>query len=225
MAEDTRRELDAAVKTLGSFDLGPGELGDADDWQKDANLANLNLIAPLSGTVTSLSVRPGGRVAEYEALATIADLTRLLVFAVIGPDDLERIRSAGLEQGRFFAGVRVSGRSGELLVGEVSGMDQSPDADPRPGSLRIEVNNEGETLRPGMHVVVWVELSRSPRVRTVPRNAVWGRPSDRFLLIRWKDGLWLRRSVVLEKRKGSLVDVRGSVPEGATLGVCRLHER
>lgn len=141
-------------------------------------LDRVPISAPIGGTVHKLLVREGQYVTEGDLLFEVVDLSRLWLIADVYEDELPLV-----ELGQT---VTISVRSlpGETFTGRVAFIDYIVTADSRTVRVRMDLENPGHQLKPGMYARVEVE-KRLPEILAVPSEAV----------------IWSgQRSVVLMKR-------------------------
>ena len=122
--------------------------------------------SPIAGTLLEKSIVAGAAVREGERVLRIADLSTLWLDVKVFAQDLPFIR---MEQ-RVVASVE--GLPGRSFEGEVVFIDPSVDAMSRTATVRIELPNPDQALRPGMYATVQVEARLGEETLLVPREAV-----------------------------------------------------
>jgi Cu(I)/Ag(I) efflux system membrane fusion protein len=122
--------------------------------------------APQGGFVLHLDVVPGGRVEEGRDLYRIGNLTKIWVTAPIPEYEAPLV-----EVGRP-AVMTLPVRPNAPIEGRVAYLPPTIDPARRTLAVRLEFDNPGIPLRPGMLADVAVELARRPGALTVPADAV-----------------------------------------------------
>jgi Cu(I)/Ag(I) efflux system membrane fusion protein len=170
-----RREQIEAV----AADDGPGE--------------RLPIVAPIDGYVIRKYVHEGQYVSEGTPLFEIADLGRVWVDAEVFEDQLGRIGVGRPVE------VTVPSCPGEVFAGSVALLAPALDPATRTASVRVELDNPGHRLRPGMFATVSVSL-------TGPQEG--GEPREQ------------QNCPVTGARLGSMGDPVSVQVEGRTIRVC-----
>lgn len=136
------------------------------------------LTAPLAGLVTRTEVRLGDPVEPDRALLEIADLSEVYAVARV-PEHL-----AGRLQPGTRAHITVTALPGEKFEGEL--LRFGTQADPSSGTLDavFRLPNPRGLLRPGLRAEFALVLSRRANVVSVPRAALQGEPSRRFVYVK-----------------------------------------
>jgi Cu(I)/Ag(I) efflux system membrane fusion protein/cobalt-zinc-cadmium efflux system membrane fusion protein len=126
----------------------------------------LTLYAPTSGVVTHLMVRGGMEVSPNQNLYTIADLSRVWVYADIYEYELPwvAVGQRGTVELSYLPGVRFEG--------EVTYVYPFLDPKTRTARTRIELSNPEGILKPDMFAHVTIQTTIHPDVLAVPEEAV-----------------------------------------------------
>jgi Cu(I)/Ag(I) efflux system membrane fusion protein len=101
--------------------------------------------APIAGTVLDKKVVEGQYVEEGAQLLSIADLGRVWVQASVLEADLPHVKVGQAVD------VRTVAYPGVMFIGNVSFIYPTVDPASRSVKVRIEINNPGQKLRPGMY--------------------------------------------------------------------------
>jgi RND family efflux transporter MFP subunit len=138
-------------------------------------LHHANLIAPMSGVVTTLDVNPGSVIAPDMPLLTIMDESDVIVHAKIPLSNLGQVH---LGQ---HAIVTPSALPGINVQGTVSAI--IPQADPQTDTFEVwvEVVNTDKRLLPGMSA--FVQIQTAGKALTVPRLAVLDADSNASVFV------------------------------------------
>jgi cobalt-zinc-cadmium efflux system membrane fusion protein len=167
----------------------------------------LSLKAPLGGTVTRLDVRLGDPVEPDKALLEITDLGEVYAIARV-PEHV-----AGRIQSGVTARIAVSASSEEKREGTLLRFGTA--ADPVSGTIDaiFPLPNPDNQLRPGMRAEFSIVVSRRANVLSVPRAALQGEPSKRFVYV--KDfnlpNAFIKAPVVVGQSNDRLVEIISGV--------------
>lgn len=175
-------------------------------------LEAIELLAPFAGQILSLGVAPGSQVAPFQAIATLADPSRLEIQAVPSGSELQEI---GVGQP---VSLQFSSRSGVSLTGRVRQLPDSPsvtagDGAPADPAVRIELADPAVALTLGEAATVTIQVATQENVLWVPPAMLRSFQGQDFVLI--QDGAVQRR---LNLRLGLRSDARVEVIEGLQAG-------
>jgi Cu(I)/Ag(I) efflux system membrane fusion protein/cobalt-zinc-cadmium efflux system membrane fusion protein len=126
----------------------------------------LPIRAPQSGFVLHKNLVEGGRVAAGKDLYRIGNLTRIWVTAEIYEHD-----SPWVEVGQP-AQMELAHQPGVVLQGEVAYIYPTLEGKSRTLTVRLEFDNPGIRLKPGMFATVLIEFRRKDDVLAVPTEAI-----------------------------------------------------
>lgn len=110
--------------------------------------SELNLTAPVSGTVTARSVNQSEVVEANKELMKITDLSSVWVIAQVYEKDLGKLRTGS------GASVTTDAYPGRLFRGRVTYIDPNINQETRTAQVRIELENPEQILKIGMYVNV-----------------------------------------------------------------------
>ncbi|MFN2239807.1 MAG: efflux RND transporter periplasmic adaptor subunit [Thermoanaerobaculia bacterium] len=151
-AEADLRSAAAALESLGASASGGSRFA---------------LIAPLAGTVLDRNVALGQMIDPSHVAFRVADLSRLWLIAHAFERDAVRV-TAGSP-----ARVMLAAFPGRPFLGRVTYVGNQVDASSRTIPVRVELENPGGILRPGMSANAWLQLSDGEaEVVTVPVAAL-----------------------------------------------------
>jgi RND family efflux transporter MFP subunit len=137
--------------------------------------------APFAGTVDQVQVVAGQRLAAGEPVATVVDLSSLLVEAAVLEHDLPLIRRGAT------ATARLGASPGRAYPGVVIAVLPLVDTTSRAGRALVRVRTGDGALRPGMYADVELEALRLAGRVLVPAGAVIER-DGRPLVFRYRGG-------------------------------------
>jgi HlyD family secretion protein len=131
-----------------------------------ASLAAAVLRAPLDGVVVSRAVEPGEMVQAGTTLFVVAaDPARVQVIAPVGELDGSRID-------RRQALFRVPAHPGQTFSAGQGRLEPTPASSGSPYCLRLEADNPGGALQPGMSATLMVKSASAPEALQVPVEAL-----------------------------------------------------
>lgn len=138
----------------------------------------VSLVAPISGLVSATYIVPGEPVSPDKTLADILDLSEVYALASV-PEHL----AGQLKTGQL-ARITVAAASGEVFTAELEHLGAI--ADPEHGVVEaaFRVDNPEFRLRPGMRAEFSIVTSKRSGVVRIPRRALQGDPSNRFVYVK-----------------------------------------
>jgi len=150
-------------------------LGAGDD-EASSDPSRFPLRTPIGGVVVTRSVSLGQVVDPTKPLFEIADLSRLWLVVHVFERDAVRVKAGSL------ARVTLPAMPGRAFIGSISLVGRQVDPDSRTVSVRLDVPNPDQTLRPGMSATGAIILSETGgEIVTVPVAALQ-RMQDRWVL-------------------------------------------
>jgi len=153
-AEADVRAARATLRALGAGDEG-------------SDSSQLVLRSPIAGTVIERTAIQGQMADPAQPLFRIGDLSTLWLTVHAFERDAVRIRAGSP------ARINFAALPGRAFVGRVTLVGKQVDMDSRTVSVRIEVSNSEQLLRPGMSATAWVVLGKGgERVIAVPTAAL-----------------------------------------------------
>jgi membrane fusion protein, heavy metal efflux system len=193
-AEYTRTQ--AHLKTLG-----------ASAAAKPAS-RELSVTAPVSGSVTALSVAPGNMINDpTQPLMTIADLSTIWVTAMVPEKDLSGVAKNQDAQ------VTLAAYPDRVLQGKVLFLSDVIDSDSRRGKLRIAFANSDYALKPNMFASVVLSGGARSLV-VVPSSALLLNNDRTSVFVATAPWTFERRNVDAQLEEGSSVAIRSGVSAG-----------
>lgn len=167
----------------------------------------LTIDSPVSGYVTEREALPNAFVEPGKRLYTVADLSRIWVFAQVFQNDLGRIRVGDP------ATLTVDTYPGKPFQGTVDFIYPQIDPTTRTARVRLEFANRALELLPGMYVNVSL---RGPAITalTIPANAVLQTGTRDIVFIDQGGGVLVPRNI----RLGAEIDGRYVVLGGLRAG-------
>jgi multidrug efflux pump subunit AcrA (membrane-fusion protein) len=138
----------------------------------------ISLTTPLAGVVTRLDVRLGEPVEPDRALLEVTDLRELFAVARVPEHWAGRIPPGAT------ARVTVTARPGIERPGRLLRLGTAADTAAGTIDAVFVLSNEDGFLRPGMRAEFSIVIARREGVVSVPRSALQGEPSNRFVYVR-----------------------------------------
>jgi len=169
----------------------------------------LTLYAPSSGVVTQLKVREGMEVGLRNELYTIADLSRVWVYA-----DLYEYEQSWVAVGQR-ATMKLSYLPGQVFQGEVDYVYPYLEPRTRTQRVRLEMPNPKGLLKPEMFANVTIATDLRRGVLVVPEEAILRSGRRNLAIVALPGGRFLARDVTLGIDSGDgWLEVRDGLSEG-----------
>lgn len=153
MVRDSTRALIESTKAVSKEDLAKAEAGYAVSAAEHGiavqQLANRRLVAPFSGNITEILLRPGAACAPYQSLVRLVDVSRCYF---TGHMDGVAVSSLKLDQP-----VKIEVTGGRSVTGKICFI--SPVVDPASGLARVKAifDNMDAKIRPGLAARMVIE--------------------------------------------------------------------
>jgi RND family efflux transporter MFP subunit len=176
------------------------------------NLSDTRLYSPISGILLKKLAEPGEIVATGMPVLVVSDISKVKVNAYIPENQLHLIKTGQT------AHVLVSAL-GETFAGKVIEVGGAADATTRAFTVKIELPNPGQLIRPGMIAEVSLPSSTQQQVLAIPLSAILHMPGGQacvFVADREK-GQAFRRNVSLGSLYGDKVEIVSGLAAGETI--------
>lgn len=164
-------------------------------------LRRTRVVAPFAGTLGRREVSPGAVVSPTTVLTGLEALDRLLVDVALPEDALARVAPDQV------ATVSVSALPGETFPGVVTYVAPRVREDTRTVDVRVELDNPGGRLRPGMSAAVRIVTETAPEALTVPTEALVNSARGPSVYVVGEDGAAALRPVRTGDREAGAVEV------------------
>ena len=174
--------------------------------QAEFDLSQRVIRAPIDGRIGIYEIEVGDRITAQDPLATVTDRSDLLIdFRV--PE-----RIIGQLQDGMPVRLRPLAQPDRTLTGNISTIDTVVDRASRTLRVRAELDNSGDTLRPGMAFEVSLTLPGKEFPSVNPLAVQW---SDEGSFV-WaaRDGKAVRVPVTIRQRNSDSVLVEGDLRAG-----------
>jgi cobalt-zinc-cadmium efflux system membrane fusion protein len=180
------------------------------------------LFAPIAGKIISNNVVLGEMVDETTEILTIMDPRLLWVDAAVYEKDIAKL-STGQE-----VAIAVPAYPDDTFSGSITYISDVIDADTRTITVRTEVPNAQNRLKPGMFANVVIKLGTNGGAVAVPISAVLDDGGERLVFIRTETGRFEPRHVVTGTREDDFVEIVSGVEVGeeiVTIGNFQLKSK
>lgn len=163
--DDTDARYQAATAQL---DLARAQYAQAEARLDELkiNLANTEIVSPVSGFIGKRALDPGAWVTPNSAFISVVDISLVRLVANVVEKDLRRI-SRGMP-----ADVAVDAFPGERFKGRISNVAPVLDPATRTAQIEVEIDNASFRLKPGMYAKVDFTVERKENTLVVPANAI-----------------------------------------------------
>lgn len=170
--------------------------------------SRFTLHAPATGVVTELTAREGMQVAPGTTLFRIADLSAVWVYA-----EVPEAQAANVAPGAQ-AAVQVAAYPGKAFKGKLSAILPEVAQATRTLRARLEIENPGLLLKPGMFVRVSLSGAPDTPVLVVPQDAVIATGTRTVVVVASDDGRYIPVDVLVGRSAGGNVEVKSGLSEG-----------
>ena len=141
----------------------------------------IELKAPIGGLIVESHIRIGEPVEPDKELLDISDLTEVLAIARVPESQASKLKPGSK------AHIRVSALGDQPLDGEMIRFGTSADRESGTIDAIFKVANPDLRMRPDMRAEFSIVLSKRSNVIAVPRSALQGDASKRFLYVKHFD--------------------------------------
>jgi membrane fusion protein (multidrug efflux system) len=196
--------------------------------EAEAQLAALQVIAPLSGTVTRLAVKPGEAVDVNMPVAEVIDLKRLAVSAGIPASEATDLKTGEEVQISGTGFQPMNGQDARSITTSLSFV--SPSVDPKTGAVMTwALLPEDSGLRPGQFAQLKIITAVHTNCLAAPSEGVVTDDSGKSVLALVNGDSAAQTPVTTGLREDGWVEVSGTgIKEGAsivTVGAYGLPEK
>jgi cobalt-zinc-cadmium efflux system membrane fusion protein len=168
----------------------------------------LTVTAPVSGSVTALSVAPGNMINDpTQPLMTIADLSTIWVTALVPEKDIAAVAKNQDAQ------VTVAAYPDQVRRGKVLFVSDVIDPDSRRGKIRIALANPDYALKPNMFATATLAGSERSLI-VLPSSALLMNNDRSSVFVATAPWTFERRVVEAQLEEGSSVAIRSGLKAG-----------
>src|ERR1700722_8931429 len=183
----------AAEARLRQWDVPQTEIARVKETGKP--IRDLEIASPVSGYITERNALPNLYVEPATRLYSIADLSRVWVYAQIFQDDVGRLKPGDP------ARITVDSYSGRVFQGRIESILPQVDMATRTVRVRLDIANPEVKLKPGMFVNVDFETNLG-RQLVVPATAVLQSGTRQLAFLDEGGGRVTPKEVVAGRRVG-----------------------
>ncbi|NIQ58574.1 MAG: efflux RND transporter periplasmic adaptor subunit [Gammaproteobacteria bacterium] len=198
--------LESARRRLAYWDIPEAEIERIE--AADAPSKTLTLRAPASGIVVEKNVVEGGRIMPGMDVFEIADLSTVWVEGEVFEKDLSLATEGQAVEVTFQA------YPGEVFEGVITYVYPTVDVESRTGRVRVELENPGLRLRPGMYANIDLEVEGHHQGLAVPRTAVLHTGERAVVFVRHADGRLVPHEVTTGLVAGTEIEILDGLQEG-----------
>lgn len=203
-ARAAEADLRAAIASLRALGLSEGDLR-----SEGAAGARLVLRSPIVGTVIERNVVAGQMTDPSKPLFRIGDLSNLWLVVHAFERDAVRVRTGSV------ARVSFPALPGRLFTGTVTLVGRQVDTVSRTIPVRIEIENSGDVLRPGMSAAAWVRLGDAGgTVVAVPAASLQRMQDEWRVFVPKGEGTFEMRAVKRGRDLGGEVEIVSGLRPG-----------
>lgn len=181
------------------------------------NLADTRLTSPISGILIKRLAEPGEIVSSGMPILVVSDISKINVMAYIPESQLGLVR-IGQEAEVEIAAL---GENFKGKVLEVSGM-----ADPttRAFTIKVEVDNPKNLIRPGMIADVKLASTQAENIISIPVASVLRTPEGQSYIYVVEGDQAFQRNISLGALVGDKIEVVTGLTDGETIVVGGQHK-
>jgi Cu(I)/Ag(I) efflux system membrane fusion protein/cobalt-zinc-cadmium efflux system membrane fusion protein len=198
--------MSAAETRLRLWGIAPSELRKLAKRGKPSE--SLPLESPASGVVTESKVVEGAHVRAGDELYTVANLSRVWVYADVYERELPMVRTGQ------HAEVTADSLPGRSFDGRVTYIYPSVSEQSRTVRVRLDFSNPGLELRPGMYVKATLLHRASAPTLAVPAEAVLDSGVRKVVIVALGGGHFAPREIKVGTQSEGYFEVRDGLQRG-----------
>ncbi len=181
------------------------------------NLADTRLTSPISGILIKRLAEPGEIVSSGMPILVVSDISKIKVMAYIPESQLGLVRIG--QDAEVQIAALGEGFKGKVL--EVSGM-----ADPttRAFTIKVEVDNPKNLIRPGMIADVTLASTQTENIISIPVSSVLRTPEGQSYIYVVEGDQAFQRNISLGALVGDKIEVVSGLNDGDKIVVGGQHK-
>ncbi len=199
----------SARRRLAYWDIPASEVATIERTEQVQK--TLTLRSSASGYVLQKNVVAGQKIMAGDALYTVADLSTIWVEGEVFEQDLASVRLGQMVHTDFDA------LPGRHLMGRISYIYPTLDAQTRTVRARVVLPNPGLQLKPGMYATIRITATSGTRVLTVPRAAVLSTGERSIVFVRDTSGHLTPREVAVGGSNETRIEILRGLTAGETV--------
>jgi Cu(I)/Ag(I) efflux system membrane fusion protein/cobalt-zinc-cadmium efflux system membrane fusion protein len=194
----------AAEQRLAQWEVSQSEIAKLKETGKP--ITDLTVDSPVAGYITERNALPNMYVEPSTKLYSIADLSRVWVYAQVFQNDIGRLKPSDTAQ------ITVDAYPARAFSGQIEEILPQVDVATRTVRVRLAIANPGLKLKPGMFVNVDVK-SNLGRQLVVPASAVFQSGTRQLVFLNHGNGSLEPKEVVIGARVGDdFIVLKGLAP-------------
>lgn len=201
-----KRLAEASLARLKNWDISEEQVRAL--AQSGETRRTMTFRSPVSGIVMEKKAVQGMRFMPGDSLYQIADLSSVWVMADVYEQDIAQVRTGSK------AKVSISAYPDRNFAGTITYVYPTLKPETRTISVRLEISNPGQLLKPAMFAQVELPVGGKAKVLTVPNSAVIDSGTRQIVLVQLAEGRFEPREVKLGSRTDTYVEVMNGVKDG-----------
>jgi RND family efflux transporter MFP subunit len=191
----------AAEQRLQQWDIPESEIAKLKETGKP--VIDLTINSPVEGYITERNALPNMYAEPATKLYTVADLSRVWVYAQVSQDDIGRVKPGDVAQ------ITVDSYPGRTFSSQIEEMLPQVDMATRTVRVRLVMANPALKLKPGMFVNVDLKTNMG-RQLIVPASAVFQSGTRQLVFLNHGNGSLEPKEITVGPRVGdAFVVLRG----------------
>lgn len=201
--------LSSARRRLAYWDIPASEIATIERTEQVQK--TLTLRSTASGYVLEKNVVAGQKIMAGDALYRVADLSTVWVEGDVFEQDIANVRLGQMVH------TDVDALPGTHLMGRISYIYPTLDAQTRTVRVRVVLPNPGLQLKPGMYASIRIAGDARTKVLTVPRAAVLSTGERSIVFVRDTSGKLTPREVAVGGSNDERIEIRRGLAAGETV--------
>lgn len=206
MKQVAKTVLESARERLQLFDVPAHQIEELTQSRKITK--QLHIHSPFQGRVMRIGVREGQYVSPADELYLIADLSRIWVNVDVFEDELEWLRLGDRAE------MRVRAQPGRTYAGKVTFIHPTVNRSSRTVTVRLEFDNPGLSLKPGMFANVTLYTDPQPGAIVIPGEAIIRSGNREQVFVVREPGKFEPRDVSLGVSAGGFTQILSGIQAG-----------
>ena len=180
--------------------------------QVDNLLENTVLLSPINGVVTARNYDVGDMCSVTSPIFTVEQIAPVKLLIAVSESDYSKVKKGDSVE------ITAEAVPGKTFYGKINRIYPTIDPATRTFTVEVVVQNNYNTLRPGMFVRATINFGVNNNV-VIPDMAVVKQQGsgERFVYILNADGTVTYQKVVLGRRMGAEYEVLEGIEDGATI--------
>lgn len=174
------------------------------------SLSNIIINAPISGIMDEKSVNLGQSVNPGTVLGKVKNISPINAVIEVEQDNLDDIKIGQKAQ------VKVGQINPKIYEGSIKSIDVSADPSSRAFKCRIELENEDQTLKPGIFAMAEISGSKKAEITVVPIEALVENAGSYYVYIN-DHGITHKRSVTIGETDKNVVEIKSGLQKGESV--------